>query len=196
MEKSYQLAQQIRGHTYKWNSNLYEEHFKTLQNEWDRLCAAMDVLEDTCLALQNYERDGLSSDEGEKYLRLYGLLQAICVQQDSIRHLYDIFTERPLKNTPNSAWEHLREVRHKTAGHPIETFRGKINCFLSRQSIQDDKFTIVIWETTEDDTAPTRLRSQEVALRELYEKYKTEATEHLRTTHAAEVLRWPSIDHP
>ncbi len=195
MEKIYELAQQIREHTYKWNSDL-GEHIKKQPKEWDRLCAAMDALEDTCLALQNYERDGLGSDEGEQYLRLYGLFQAICVQQDSIVNLYEIFTERPWKNTPNSAWEHLREVRHKTAGHPIKTFSGKLNCFLSRQSIQDDKFTIVIWETAEDDTAPTELRIQEVALRELYEKYKTEATEHLRTTHAAEVLRWPSIDHP
>jgi hypothetical protein len=59
-------------------------------SEWHVLCAAIDVLEDTQQAIQafsvNNARKGRRST-GEKYLRTYGVLQALAVQQDAAKDL-------------------------------------------------------------------------------------------------------------
>lgn len=49
MKRVSQLSEQIREHTYKWNANIYERHYKNFPDEWTMLCVAMDTLDDTCL---------------------------------------------------------------------------------------------------------------------------------------------------
>ena len=46
------------------DSNLRETYFQH-DDDWNLLCVAMDTLEDTCLALQDYEAAGLGTDSGE-----------------------------------------------------------------------------------------------------------------------------------
>ena len=95
MQKTYKVAREIRD--YVNNHNLYSNHFQNLSDQWNILCVAMDTLEDTCLALQNFEKLGVGNCDGERYLRLYGFLQAIFLQQDAIGELYRIFTKNTLK---------------------------------------------------------------------------------------------------
>lgn len=67
-----------------------------------------------------FESSGIGQDDGEKYLKLYGLLQAVILQQDSIRELYGIFVGENLISNSNPALENIRQFRNLTAGHPIE----------------------------------------------------------------------------
>ena len=185
MERIAGRSEQIREHTYRWKSEI-SSHFRAWPNEWNRLCAAMDVLDDTCLALEDYEAHGFGSEDGEKYLRVYGMLQSIYLQQESISHLYRIFTDEALNVAPSSAWSQIRSVRNLAVGHPVEASWGRMHCFISRATINDDGFTIIIWDKEEQKD-----EIREIALRSLYESYKSEALKHLGTTYEAEVAKWP-----
>jgi hypothetical protein len=48
---------------------------------WNQLCAAMDTIEDTDAAVDAYVRHDFPTDTGEKYLRIYGILQGLYLQQ-------------------------------------------------------------------------------------------------------------------
>ena len=58
-------------------------------SDWEFLTTAMDIVDDASTAIDHVERFGLGgptkyNDVGEKYLRLYGLLSATYIQQQSI----------------------------------------------------------------------------------------------------------------
>lgn len=179
--------EQIREHTYPSNSSL-SSHFKDSPNEWNRLCAAMDVLEDTALALDNYEIQGIGNDDGEKYLRLYGILQAIVLQEDSIRHLYKIFTEQTLKPDMSTAWQKIREVRNLSVGHPVEADFNKKHCFISRVSINPSGFRMCFWDKENQEN-----EFQDIGLQTLYEDYKSEAVTYLQFAYEEERSKWPAL---
>lgn len=46
-----QLSETIRTYTYEWNTGMYAQQYKSKPDEWNEICAAMDVLDDTCMAL-------------------------------------------------------------------------------------------------------------------------------------------------
>ena len=59
------------------------------RNDWFTLCSAMDLIDDTESAKENYSKFGLSgptkyNEVGEKYLRMYGLLNAFFLQKEAI----------------------------------------------------------------------------------------------------------------
>jgi len=185
MEKLSLLAERIRELTYKWNSHMYELYFKARPDEWSALCVAMDTLDDTCLALEDFESQGLSDRENEKYLRLYGTLQAVFLQQESIRHLHKVFTESDVPMREGSAWKEIRDLRNLTVSHPIE-FSGKKHCFISRVTIEDEGYQIIVWNKDKQ-----RDEIIDVDLHSVYEGYKSEAVACLEAIHNAEVARWP-----
>jgi hypothetical protein len=51
---------------------------------WNMLASAFDTASDTEMAIQTYETLDASPDLGVRYLHIYGLLQALYVQQDAI----------------------------------------------------------------------------------------------------------------
>lgn len=91
--------------------------------DFDFLIAAMDVLDDASAAVSHVQRFGLAgptkyNDLGEMYLRLYGLLSAAYIQQQSIIALFRILNVPNLKKTKAllDALQ-VRELRHKLAAH-------------------------------------------------------------------------------
>ena len=177
------LEQQIRN--YLNNTNLYERRFKSHLDEWNALCVAMDILGDTCLSLEYYEASGIGDEYGEKYLKLYGLLQAIFLQQDSIRKIYRIFLGSKLQPNPDSAWKRIRDLRNLTVGHPIEKKHKTETkrCFISRVTIHSGGFQLIIWNKNKEEK-----EFEELNLKSLYEKYKTEAIEHLKSIYQAQIM--------
>ena len=145
-------------------------HFK---GDMDRVSAAqvaLDTAEDAMLALSNYKRKGIGSDDGEKYLRLYGFLQAVILQQDAIRKLYEIFVGG---FTEPTAWKQLRELRNLTVGHPVEKGRVKQprrRTFITRISVETNNFDYQVWH---QGTQKTSFESANVST--LYDGYETEA---------------------
>jgi len=175
------LEQKIRDDSN--NGNLYERLFADHPDEWNALCVAMDTLGDTCLALKYYQDFGIGNEEGEKYLKLYGLLQAVFLQQDAIRQLYETFLKTELRPHAGSFWMRIRELRNLTVGHPIE--KGKTDtkrCFISRVTIHSGGFQLIVW-----DKAELRNDFENVDLRSIYESYKSEAIGHLQCIHQAQV---------
>ncbi len=87
---------------------------------WFQLCASMDLVEDSQLAIDAYP--GATSDsDGALYLAVYGLLQAFFLQQDAVAHLgkahgIPISEDQELKA--------VREARNDIVGHPTMR-RGK-----------------------------------------------------------------------
>lgn len=93
---------------------------------------AIYIIGDTSIAIQNFLRFGLNGptkyeDEGERYLRLYGLLNASYIQQETVLKLYT------LMNVPNpkiikQQIDHLqiRDLRHKIGAHGVD-FVNKTN---------------------------------------------------------------------
>jgi hypothetical protein len=174
MHRILELGLEIR---CKVNScHLYEEYFKRYLDEWSALCVAMDTLEDTCCALGCYESNGLGMDIGEKYLRLYGFMQAVFLQQDSINKMYQLLVKSNLINEKNSPWSRIRALRNLTVGHPVEkNDKGEIKrCFISQATISNSGFQLLVWNRRKGD-----IDFEDVDLNSLYEEYKSEAIIHL-----------------
>ena len=148
----------------------------------------MDVLGDTCLALEDYEVQGIGRNDGEKYIRLYGVLQSVFLQQDSISHLFKILTGQDLTPEKSSAWHQIREVRNLAVGHPVEAEWCQKHCFISRVTIKDDGFQMIIWDKDKHED-----EFRNVGLRSLYESYKSEALEYLNVTYKAQLIKWPAL---
>lgn len=94
--------------------------------DWNFICAAMDIVRDACTAISNFLRFGLDGptrydDVGEKYLRLYGMLNASYLQQEAVLKLYKL-TNVPNPKDAKSKIETLkiREVRHKLGAHSTD----------------------------------------------------------------------------
>lgn len=86
----------------------------------------MDVVGDASGAIRNFLRFGLDGptryqDIGERYLRLYGLLSAAYIQQQSVIKLIELMNVPNLKAT-KAAFEGLeiRDLRHKLASHSTD----------------------------------------------------------------------------
>ena len=84
-----------------------------------KVCAAMDALEDTHMALQSFLKSDPPSDLGLKYLWIYGALQALYVQQDAFLGIAEALGKScDTKDLPSEVFK-IREDRNNIVGHPI-----------------------------------------------------------------------------
>lgn len=185
------ITQQIRDCVNR--SNLYDRYFKDHLDEWNILCVAMDTLEDSCLAIGYYEASGIGEEDGEKYLKLYGLLQAIILQQDSIRWLHKVLLGYDLKPSSDSAWTEIRYIRNLTIGHPIEKIEkkrraGTKRCFISRVTIRTSGFELLVWNSREEQN-----EFKDVNFERMYKDYKSEVMENLENIAQGQIKRWGSL---
>lgn len=191
MKQILQLSEKLRAYTYKWNTELYEQLYKNHPDEWNGICAAMDILDDTCLAIEDYESHGIGNSDSEKHLRLYGLLQGVFLQQDSIRYLHKAFVGTSLAPTHDSAWAEIRDLRNLTVGHPIEKKNGQgiTRCFISMVTIRSDGFQLIVWnkERNVDEIKSVDLRS-------LHERYKSEAVTFLESICKTLAATWGELN--
>jgi hypothetical protein len=135
------------------------------RRDWHSVCAALDNLGDTALALQSYQRASFGRTLATQYLRVFGFLQALYLQEDSI-----IVLQRKLLGvwptvSRASAWSRIRELRNRVGGHPAERAG-----FLARISIRRQHFKIMYWNKRK--ATP---EFEDVDLRALFTDYKCEA---------------------
>jgi hypothetical protein len=150
-------------------------HFSGREDDVASAQVALDTAEDAMLALSCYESAGIGTNEGEKYLRLYGFLQAIVLQQDAICKLHELFVGQP-QLLPNSGWDRLRELRNLTTGHPIERGgkRKAERTFMTRVSLENAGFRYQVWHKENGKTT-----FEEADIAGLYKDYQREATQML-----------------
>lgn len=121
-------------HILSLNINLFYNNFDG--KDWHILCASMDILEDSLEAIKAYIMGSCSGDDGGKYLKLYGLLQAVVMNQDALVFIYNLFTKgEKLKLRKNT--RKMRDIRIIVAGHPASCREDELgnpmySCFLNR----------------------------------------------------------------
>lgn len=93
-------------------------------DRWHTLCASLDLLGDTSLALIHAERQFKQlfpcNSDGQRYLAIYGTFQIIVMQQDAVGKISSALA---VKNRiiKNDAYKKLRELRVRLTGHPLES---------------------------------------------------------------------------
>jgi hypothetical protein len=150
MQSVGELEQQIR----RFINNPRKQH-ALLQDTaaWNLLCSCLDTVGDTELAICAYEQSDNPSTVGATYLQVYGLLQALFIQQDAVVNLCKSLA---IDYTPNDLLTDIREIRNDSAGHPTKRSGGKAkayrNNFIERASLKKEGFDLMT--TYSDDTQP------------------------------------------
>jgi hypothetical protein len=112
---------------------------------WNQLCSALDVVQDTDIAMEAYLQNPFPGGEGEKYIRVYGILQVLVVQQDAVKHL---IASLDLPETILDSLEdmkEIREIRVESIGHPTEKRAkgGHSYHFISRVTMHKEGFQLL-----------------------------------------------------
>jgi hypothetical protein len=116
----WEISRQIRD--YGQNPR-HIQRLLTVQFDWHQLWAAIDIIEDVDMAIGAYLEGDFPSTPGEQYLRVYGVFQALFVQQDALRHFVEvILPDSPI--TLVDVLKDVREARNASVGHPSELKRG------------------------------------------------------------------------
>jgi hypothetical protein len=80
------------------------------------VCSALDAIGDTTLAIDAYRGLQEAAIYGERYLRLYGLLQAFFIQQDAAQHILETLDLTCTESKDDLFY--VREIRNSAIGHP------------------------------------------------------------------------------
>lgn len=117
MDNIYSLISKIRDFINQ--PRVKEELLKNMPL-FNQLCSCMDMLEDSQSAIDSF---ALHKDEnagkGHVYLEIFGLLQALFVQQDATTDIAEALQfEISLDQYPRL--KEIREIRNDTSGHPTK----------------------------------------------------------------------------
>lgn len=146
----YKYTQEIRDFI-----NKPREQFNLLRNHkfWNQLCSSLDVIEDSDLAIAAYINSEFGTDDGEKYLRLYGVLQALFMQQDAVINMCEsLGCQNDLTTHPKL--KEIRDIRNDSIGHPTKRRNYKSYHFISRVTITKSGFQLISdYENNETTTS-------------------------------------------
>ena len=132
---------------------------------WARFAIALDTIGDACLALEHVQEAGIPSERGQEYLHIYGFFQAVIVQQDAIRTVWEFASQRKLDWKRLRGWARIRDRRVRSVGHPVDRVSG-----ISRATIGPAVFEAVEWTDGE-----RRWTFERVAVLELLEAHVADA---------------------
>jgi hypothetical protein len=89
---------------------------------WHQTWAAMDIIDDVDSAFDAYIENDFPESTGERYLRTYGIMQSLFLQQDALSDL--IRAIHPKKAiVQNDVLKDIREARNASVGHPTRLSR-------------------------------------------------------------------------
>ncbi len=127
---------------------------KLIKNKknWNQICSSLDVIGDTTYAISSYSNDSFPNDDGLKYIYIYGILQSLFLQQDSLRHLTCALLLINEKDYPvNEELEKIRNIRNESIGHPTNKGGGKSFHYISRITIDKNGFDLLSSFSDKDD---------------------------------------------
>ncbi len=110
-------------------------------DNWDRICSSSDVINDTIRTIKSYVKsDYPNEDVGLQYLFIYGLLQALYLQQDAVKDVFEVFHKCYPQNQGflyrrSDDLENIRKLRNETTGHPTGT-RDGVFTYINRGSLR------------------------------------------------------------
>jgi hypothetical protein len=135
----------------RFNYALYHGDPKTFHV----VCSALDVIGDTTMAINAYVAMGDSGDYGVRYLHLYGVLQALIIQQDAVKHIIEALK---LSLADDADLTNIRNIRNMATGHPSMREKNRnpqklqSSHAISRPSLRKESFTLFTY--FEDGSTP------------------------------------------
>jgi len=112
---------------------------------WNQMCSSLDVIGDADLAIDAYLNNDFPRCEGSKYLQVYGVLQALFIQQDAVAHLCESLS-LPCRIDDYPDLLDIRKIRNESIGHPTKKGRKKelkTYHFISRPTISKAGFQLM-----------------------------------------------------
>ncbi|MDV3662891.1 hypothetical protein CMU51_02325 [Elizabethkingia anophelis] len=114
-------------------------------NAWKFLVSSLDTVGDSQFAIVTFQNHKIEKvvkfNTGENYLRLYGVLSAVYIQQQAILKLSDLFKVRQIDEL-KSNFDNLQitHLRHFISAHPINFNKNgkKVSFRIDRNSLNDN----------------------------------------------------------
>lgn len=166
------IENQLRDHI---NYGLLHQQLLNDKHKWWMLCSALDVLGDTSVAFKDYLKAEFPDETGLKYIYCYGVLQCFILQQDSLKHLYEVFE---VKWETTSDLKKIRKIRNAAIGHTVlnndggrsDKDKNEFNNFISRITINKFGFDLLRYSKKLENTV-----YEEIDIHELLKKQLDEA---------------------
>jgi hypothetical protein len=123
-------------------------NFDNISNElkYKQTFTSIDLIEDSQIAIEEFEKIESLGKQGRSTLLIYGLLQSLFLQQDGLYHLYKCVVDENIKQTDFfdkfSFDKSIREVRNEIAGHPTNRKNTEFY-FIAKGPISKGRFTYV-----------------------------------------------------
>jgi hypothetical protein len=159
------------------------------ETEFVAYYTSMYLLQDSTESLCWHRKQGFSTDACQAYLELWGVLQAVIIQQDSIAEMFHVVTGGKMDAKPLVSWCEIRHFRNVCAGHPVKRDLPKktplTRSFMGRRFGGYDSFTYEQWEQGVGTTHPRK------NLGALLDGYATEAEAKLTQILVTMRSRWP-----
>ncbi|MFA6161206.1 MAG: hypothetical protein WC766_03430 [Patescibacteria group bacterium] len=160
------LATQIRNFFNDSTVKKTNVFLRKQNGDWNQFCAAIDTIEDTCLAIENFRHEANDLFIKNPYLATYGILQALFIQQDAVNYLKtSLFGSSKKIDWSNKKYSELakiRQLRNETIGHPVKTEKkGKkseyindeiTSCTIDRSSLTKDGFRYMLWMNSKTES--------------------------------------------
>lgn len=111
---------------------------------WNKLISSLDTIDDSQRAINSYLELPEFKNTNESYLFLYGVMQALNIQQDAINNLYDSLFDNKIdwKKQYPELYE-IREYRNDSIGHPTNRKNNYSFHMITRHSIEKDSFEMI-----------------------------------------------------
>ena len=114
----------------------------------------MDAIDDTQMAIDSYlNLENFSANSGG-YLFIYGVMQALNIQQDAANNLLSALFDKKINfKTEYPDLYDIREHRNNSIGHPTKRGNDKSFHFIGRASIKKDGFTLASYYPKTGETS-------------------------------------------
>ena len=188
MKKIEQLREKIYDHFHGSTSCANYFFDGSHSDEYATYYTTMYLLQDSIEGLSEHRNKGFNTNELLAYIEIWGVLQAVIIQQDSIKTLYEVLTQNKISIPQNSNWKEIRTFRNLCGGHPVDKGRpGKRErAFMGRGFGTYDNLLIEVWNEAKGKT-----EFREIDLGKLIDEYAAEAVKYLQDIITILPTKWP-----
>lgn len=111
--------------------------------KWNKVWTSLDAIDDTQMAIDSYLiLEDFSANNGG-YLFVYGVMQALNIQQDAANNLFAALFDKTIDFKAEYKDLHvIREHRNNSIGHPTKRGNDKSFHLIGRASIKKSGFTL------------------------------------------------------
>tara|TARA_R110002096_G_scaffold435845_1_gene663827 strand:+ start:2935 stop:3756 length:822 start_codon:yes stop_codon:yes gene_type:complete len=112
--------------------------------KWNKFWTSLDAIEDSELAIIDYLNLPEFNASQRGYLYIYGIMQALTIQQDALKNLSEaLFNEKINFKTDYPELYIIKEFRNDSVGHPTNRGNGRSFHYIGRPSIKKSGFRLL-----------------------------------------------------